>query len=508
MSDKRKEEEKARDKLRDRFRKLFAMMGSDNEHESYSAKEKIHELQRKYKLSWNDVLELVGIGSNGRGDGSNRLFEELLKRTRKQADVLIDLAKAASLFRTDDGSVWADIMIDCHRETWSVRSSGFKRWLLHRYWQEKKSTPNAMSVEAAIAHLEASAQYDGSPQRSVFIRVAQHHDGKIYLDLADDGWNVIEIAADGWRVIKDPQVRFQRTPTMAPLPMPQKDGHLTLLRNLVNVRDDDDFIILVAWLLAALRGKPPYPVLAIAGPAGAAKSTLLRFARDLIDPNKLDPGALPKETRDLAIGATKRFVQAFDNLSGIPAEIADALCRLSTGGGFAIRSLYTDDDEKVFSDTRPVVLAGVEDVAGRHDLADRTCHLTQAEIGENTRKLKEHLDAEFERARPLILGRLLDLVAHGLRNLAKTKLERMPRMADFAHWIAACETAEWEAGTFAKAYEANRGALVDVSMEADIALVWLHRRCEALFAESAEVRVVQYPAISAGPDDSLDDFEM
>jgi hypothetical protein len=467
MTDKCKEQERARKKLADTLRKLFALMGSDNEHESQGAKQKIHELQQKYKLSWNDVLELVGVGgNNNNGDGLNDLFEQLLKANRKQADKLIDLAKEASLFRTDDGSVWADIDIDGHRETWPVRSSGFKRWLLHQYWREEKSAPGATSVDTATAHLEASAFYDGSPRRAVFLRVADYG-GKIYLDLADDGWSVIEIDASGWRVVRDPPARFQRTPAMAPLPMPQRGGTLVLLRKLMHVKDEDDFIVLVAWLLAALRGKHPYPILAIAGPAGAAKSTLLRFARDLVDPNKLEPGALPKETRDLAVGATKRFINGFDNLSGIPAEIADALARLSTGGGFAIRSLYTDDEEKVFSDTRPVMLAGIEDVAGRHDLSERVCHLTQNKIDGATRKFKEDLDADYEQARPLILGRLLDMVAHGLRHLPTTKVDRLPRMADFARWIAACETAEWEAGTFARAYAANRASLVDVSMEAD-----------------------------------------
>jgi hypothetical protein len=44
---------------------------------------------------------------------------------------------------------------------------------------------------------------------------------------------------------------------------------------------------------------------------------------------------------------------------------------------------------------------------------------------------------------------------------------RYPRLADFAHWMAACETAEWPAGTFASAYKRNRAAVVEVSVEAD-----------------------------------------
>jgi len=74
---------------------------------------------------------------------------------------------------------------------------------------------------------------------------------------------------------------------------------------------------------------------------------------------------------------------------------------------------------------------------------------------------------DFEVARPLILGALLDAVSHGLRTLPQVRLERLPRMADFALWATACETALWPAGTFLRAYEANRRAAIEAIVEAD-----------------------------------------
>jgi hypothetical protein len=177
---------------------------------------------------------------------------------------------------------------------------------------------------------------------------------------------------------------------------------------------------------------------------------------------------LPQEVRDLPIASSKRFIQAFDNLSGIPPAISDMLCRLSTGGGFAIRSLYTDNEETIFSYTRPVMLAGIEDVAGRHDLSDRTSSLTLERIPEREKKVLSEMRAAFGRTRPRILGRLLDIAAQGLRNLPHTRLSRYPRMADYARWMAACETAEWETGTFAHAHAANKAHLAAASLEADV----------------------------------------
>jgi hypothetical protein len=40
-------------------------------------------------------------------------------------------------------------------------------------------------------------------------------------------------------------------------------------------------------------------------------------------------------------------------------------------------------------------------------------------------------------------------------------------MADFALWATACETALWPAGTFARAYMANRKAAIEGMIDTD-----------------------------------------
>ncbi|MDE0442409.1 MAG: hypothetical protein OXL38_09855, partial [Gammaproteobacteria bacterium] len=62
---------------------------------------------------------------------------------------------------------------------------------------------------------------------------------------------------------------------------------------------------------------------------------------------------------------------------------------------------------------------------------------------------------------------LLDAVAEGLKCLPDTRLPKLPRMADFALWASACETAIWPAGTFWSAYCENRDATVENVIEAD-----------------------------------------
>ena len=45
------------------------------------------------------------------------------------------------------------------------------------------------------------------------------------------------------------------------------------------------------------------------------------------------------------IAANNGYLLAFDNLSGLPVWLSDALCRLASGGSFAVRQLYTDQEE-------------------------------------------------------------------------------------------------------------------------------------------------------------------
>jgi hypothetical protein len=219
----------------------------------------------------------------------------------------------------------------------------------------------------------------------VHVRVGEVN-GRLYLDLGDENWRAVEIDSASWRVIDNPPVRFRRAAGMQPLPMPVPSGSVETLRSFLNVKADADFVLAVAWLLACLRNRGPYPVMVLSGEQGSAKSTFSAILRALLDPNTAPLRALPREDRDLFIAASNGHVLAFDNVSGLPAWISDTLCRLATGGGFAVRQLYTDQDEVLFDAARPVILNGIEDIVTRPDLADRAVFLSLEPIPEARRR--------------------------------------------------------------------------------------------------------------------------
>jgi hypothetical protein len=386
-------------------------------------------------------------------------------RAPTQADTLIDLAQSAELFHTPDGTGFADLDVNGHRETWPIRAKGFKRWLARRFFEERGGAPSSEALQSALNVIEAKAHFD-APERIVHIRVGGL-DGRLYLDLGDDTWRAVEIDASGWRVIENPPVRFRRASGMKPLPIPVCGGSVEPLRSFLNVKSDADFALVVAWALACLRNRGPYPVIVLSGEQGSAKSTFSAILRALLDPNTAPLRALPREDRDLFIAASNGHVLAFDNVSGLPFWISDTLCRLATGGGFAVHQLYTDQDEVLFDAARPVILNGIEDIVTRPDLADRAVFLTLEPIQEEHRRPEAELWAAFEAERPHILGALLDAVSKGLGELPHTRLGKLPRMADFALWATACETALWPRGTFWSAYCDNGDDAVESVIEAD-----------------------------------------
>ena len=82
--------------------------------------------------------------------------------------------------------------------------------------------------------------------------------------------------------------------------------------------------------------------------------------------------------------------------------------------------------------------------------------IPQCPVTDEQRRCAAQLRKAFEREQPLIFGALLDAVVCGLKNLPNIRLERLPRLADFATWAVACEEGYAKSGAFLAAFSANR----------------------------------------------------
>jgi hypothetical protein len=226
--------------------------------------------------------------------------------------------------------------------------------------------------------IEAKAHFD-APERVVHIRVGGLDD-RLYLDLGDKAWRPVEISAAGWRVIANPPVRFRRAAGMQPLPVPARRIGETF-RSFLNIRSDTDWwrpveISAAGWRVIA---NPPVRFRRAAGVgavgrAGFGEVHIFRDPAGVARPEHAPLRAPPREDCDL--WRLTAICSLSTTCPGCQRWISDTLCRLATGGGFAVRQLYTDQEEVLFDAARPVILNGIEDIVARPDLADRAVFLT------------------------------------------------------------------------------------------------------------------------------------
>lgn len=414
--------------------------------------------------------------------------EPLVARTlgsdekKSQATLLVELAQDAKLWHTPgDDDAYASVHLAAGTDDapndkpddrgpvahWPVRSKPFRRWLAREFYLSFGKAPSSQALHDALNVIEGQAVFAGQ-EWPVFVRVASH-DGRVYLDLANGNWEAVEVDADGWRVIESGvcPVRFRRAKSMMPLPTPRPGGDINELRRYVNVAPDS-WPLLVGWLAASLNPAGPYPILALHGEQGSAKTSTGLVVQKIIDPNSGGLRAEPREPRDLMIAASNCWVLAYDNLSRIDPWLSDAFCRLSTGGGFATRTLYSDDEETVFYAKRPILLTGIEELATRSDLIDRAVINLLPRITEERRVSESEFFRAFEVAAPQILGAVLDAVSAAIRNRPTTHLERLPRMADFALWATAAESGlGLRSGEFMAAYAENRQVANETVLESN-----------------------------------------
>lgn len=335
------------------------------------------------------------------------------------------------------------------------------------YLDEYGTPPPQQALQDAMQALQGLALR--ATARALALRVADYDD-HLWLDLGDDTGELVRIGANGWEIVYESPVLHRRTALTAPLARPAERGDLSRLWSLLNVAPADR-AVLTAFMVASLMPEIPHPILLLTGEQGSGKSTAAKIIASIVDASTVP---LRKPPRDLDSWTTAAFgshVVAVDNLSVLPDWLSDALCRAATGDGDVKRSLFTDGDLFVFQFKRVVILNGIDVGSVRDDLADRLVTVDLHRIDETDRARDDDLTQRWQNALPDILGGLLDLTAQVLEVLPTIKLERAPRMADFAHVLAAVDRIQGSDGL--GRYRDQSGALASDAVTSTPVLVAL-----------------------------------
>jgi hypothetical protein len=339
--------------------------------------------------------------------------------------------------------------------------TGLRAELAAMFSAEKGTVPSASALADALTALEGEAM--AAEPQPLATRVAEH-DNRLYLDLGRPDGHVVRIGAGGWRIVDESPVLFKRTALTSGLPDPlSRGGSFDPLRARLNV-GEQDWPLVVAWLLAALMADMPHPVLSLIGEQGTGKSTATELLVNIVDPSPAPLRSAPRDVEQWSVTANASWVVGLDNISGLQPWLSDVLCRAVTGDGMVRRLLYSDGDVSVLAFRRCIVTNGIDLGAVRGDLADRMLTVELQRITSTMRRTAADVSiTDLERAQ--VLGALLDLGVEVLALLPGIQLLEMPRMADFSRVVAATDKVLGTDGL--KRYAAQAADLASAVVDAD-----------------------------------------
>ena len=414
-------------------------------------------------------------------------------------DKILLIAAGWQLWHDQDAAGYCSIEIDGHLEHLALRSRAFRDHVTRAYGAvfkteiDGRELPQGFTSQAfedARRSLEAQAMV--GPEFVPWHRVGAGDD-MIVLDLGRPDWRMVLVTAEGWELAPRCAVKMVRTPGMRPLAPPERGGSIETLKDVLNFghaaasregldadqaaaimeQADRAFRLYVGALVAALAPSLSRFILAVSGEQGSGKSTLTGVFKQLVDPHRAMRRSLPQSSEDLFIAAAGTHCILFDNVSEVPAWLADDLARIATGGSLGKRTKFSDTEETYITVRCPIVLNGIPDLATRADLADRSIILKLPAIPDAHRRDDAEIEADLADVAPGVLGALLDGVAAALRDRDEIAelirgQEKRPRMLDATIWSeAAGEAFGWPRWQLLGDVLANRGELAEIVLEAD-----------------------------------------
>jgi len=394
---------------------------------------------------------------------SNNTEKDSEKRENQASLIVNFVMENSELFHDENSIVYAQDNLT--KETRKLESRVFKDWVVSSFYNMTGISPREQSIKEALNTLSGIGRFEGRCE-NVYIRVAEHNNA-YYIDLGvPKSSDVICVTPGKWEVLSDAPIKFIRSESMRPFPMPVGGGDFKLFWELVNIPKDVQLLVL-CWLIECFRPDTPFPVIEILGEQGSAKSTTQSLLRSLIDPNACNLRAAPKSVEDIYVTGGVNWLVSYENISYLSPQAQDAFCILSTGGGYAKRKLYTDVDESVLAVKRPIILNGISASVTAQDLIDRTISIETPII---THRVEVNdVWNKFEENHAMILGALLDIFSKALDGLSEVELpvENCPRLIEFTRLgIATAKIIDLQPEVFLDAFNAARSESIARTIDA------------------------------------------
>ena len=414
------------------------------------------------------------------------------------ADNLVSLAlnpeNTEMLFTDQYGKPFAAIRLgnDKYLEIMPINSIKYRRYLSKLCRSTIGCCISDSSLNTVITNLSAEAEFNGEVI-PLHLRVAWGSGSEasrslkdcIYYSMYDSRGRIIELSKEGWKLISgsDNNIpilfkKYNQQPQVEPERSYPSDI-LDQLLNLTNVKSPNHRHLLKVYIASTLIPEIDHVILTTYGPKGAAKSFLMELIKKLVDPTKPTLLTLHRNIEQFIQQVNHNYINYYDNVKYIPYWQSDEICKAVTGIGHTKRQLFTDDEDIIYENKRPLGFNGINVALTEPDALDRCISIELKEIEDEHRKKEEDLWAEFESIKPQVLGYILDIIVKAMQIKATLKLKKLPRMADFSEWGEAISQAMgYPPMSFVEVYSENRNELniiaVNESLVGSLFLKYIH----------------------------------
>lgn len=269
------------------------------------------------------------------------------------------------------------------RRAVALGSDAQRHLLSYAYFQTtgevlpRSSQPSIEDTAAGLASLNEN-------RITTVSRTYQDSNGVVWIDLGREDCKCVKLTKNGWSIedmpvnservfIKDGSVREIATDPVQPGDVPKAIGTLDrILRPLFNVTEDDWHLI-VGWMVNHLLAERVSPILMMLGTGGSGKSTMCNAISYAVEGGPSFPrsGAMKSEVDDVMVTIAKKRVSVFDNVSKLSGELSDTLAQAVYGMDYEKRELRTTDSVAVIKVNPSLILNGITTGHLREDLKSR-----------------------------------------------------------------------------------------------------------------------------------------
>lgn len=387
----------------------------------------------------------------------------------KLADVLLKFVSKFDYYTDDLEEPYMTVKVKGKDTVMKIMSNNFRSYLRYIYEEETGLSIGSDAISQAVETLKAKAVFSGNQKK--LERRAAFHNGCHYYDLGStDG--AVEINESGVKLLPQAPSIFKRGKNMKEQLKPdlsvKPQELIKLVKKHFRVKKELDAILLAIYIVTAFIRDIAHVIMVLHGEKGAAKSTSMKMLKSIIDPAAQALLTMPRAKQDLIVTLSNNYMSCFDNLDSLSAEKSDLLCMAATGGAVSTRTLYSNDDETVLEFKVLVALNGINIVANRADLLDRSILIELDRIPKTERKTEAEIWEDFNADIPKFLGAIMNTVSKAIPLREELKLDEAGRMADFTYWgYAAAEAMGIGGQYFLDAYLSNQSSANDEAIESN-----------------------------------------